>query len=567
MGDYDGKYAILSHTWEQDEVTFEEMVDASESSDPELVRQIRSKAGYIKIQQAARQAWLDGYQYIWVDTCCIQKSSSAELSEAINSMFRWYRKAGLCYAYLADVRDASPTTFDTGDYHLGFASSRWFTRGWTLQELIAPRHVQFYSRDWLKGAAKSNILDVLRKITGVSEAVMRTGDPSTECIAHRMSWAAHRATTRVEDMAYSLMGLFDVNMPLLYGEGDKAFQRLQEEICRRSDDQTLFAWRHRLAEGEEEAQSYSLYRGLFARSPKEFDTSEANEFYTAVNRFTPASSMTNVGFNIKVPLIPLLDAERLRLVSSAPQGDPYDSADEFLALLNFLVGPKSFDLRHPSHWHSRTAILLKQVVADQPTYVRIQPNIIYRPGINDMVMRNYTTRDIFIQQTPRIYDSHSSRRIAGFQITTNLSSGPPVLASLWSPSRGQTQYENCNALCLAFLPLDGKSPGVSGMLFIAFPTGRRLTMTLGLDESHPCPAFYVFEGVPENPEQISFADAQKRARANGTTYGREARVTQLSSNEGSGYSLCWKLSVEKDRLICQVNVNNVNLGRYTDIPG
>ncbi|KAH8903380.1 HET-domain-containing protein, partial [Coniochaeta sp. PMI_546] len=238
-GDYEGLYAILSHTWEKDEITFQDMLKASDGNNTDEAKLIKAKAGYVKICEAAKVAAECQLRHIWVDTCCIDKTSSAELSEAINSMFRWYKKARVCIVYLADVAGLS------GD-ETEFRNSKWFKRGWTLQELIAPGSLHFYCKDWKYLTHKSSIAEELSVITGINQDILlsQTADQdlSSICIARRMSWASKRSTTRPEDMAYCLMGLFDINMPLLYGEGDKAFQRLQEEIAKRSDDQTLFAW-------------------------------------------------------------------------------------------------------------------------------------------------------------------------------------------------------------------------------------------------------------------------------------------------------------------------------------
>ncbi|KAF4825699.1 Vegetative incompatibility protein HET-E-1 [Colletotrichum siamense] len=197
-----------------------------------------TKQGYAKLHDSCRQACLDKLEWIWIDTCCIDKTSSAELSEAINTMFRWYQEAVVCYAFLADV--PSDTTLDGRSL---FATSRWFTRGWTLQELLAPKRLEFYSREWTHLGTKSGLSQVLREITGVGESYLEGLDLSVASIAARMSWAAKRETTREEDRAYSLLGIFGVHIPLLYGEGGyNAFIRLQEELIRTTDDQSIFAW-------------------------------------------------------------------------------------------------------------------------------------------------------------------------------------------------------------------------------------------------------------------------------------------------------------------------------------
>ena len=240
------EYAILSHRWIGDtEVNYDEMVDLAkmEKGDRD---EIRERTGYKKILDTCRQAQKDGYEWVWVDTCCIDKRSSAELSEAINSMYRWYANAKACYAYLHDVDGSSfPTKKDDNKYPKSNGWPEWFSRGWTLQEMIAPRNVQFFNKNWQHIGDKKMLLLALKMITGVPADILTNGlDTDRPCVAKIMSWAANRTTTRVEDRAYSLMGLLDVNMPMLYGEGKKAFHRLQLEIIRSSNDQSIFAWGH-----------------------------------------------------------------------------------------------------------------------------------------------------------------------------------------------------------------------------------------------------------------------------------------------------------------------------------
>ena len=182
----------------------------------------------------------DGWQWIWIDTCCIDKSSSAELSEAINSMFQWYQNAELCYAYLQDVsiqHGLSPNF----NFAKWFRKSRWFQRGWTLQELLAPRYMVFLDTHWRSIGTRSQLMaDISTATTIPPHHIVSYSHCS---VAQKMSWAAHRVTTCLEDQAYCLLGLFDISMPLLYGEGPKAFERLQGEILKLSDDETIFAWK------------------------------------------------------------------------------------------------------------------------------------------------------------------------------------------------------------------------------------------------------------------------------------------------------------------------------------
>ena len=237
------EYAILSHRWTTQEVDYAEIVKLAKMAMEER-DEIRQRDGYRKILQSCEQAQKDGYKWLWVNTCCIDKRSSAELSEAINSMYWWYENAKICYAYLHDVPGPSfPTARDDESYRNFNGWPEWFSRGWTLQELIAPSNVQFLNKAWQNIGDKKTLAPTLRNITGIPEHILIHGlQGDRPCVAQIMSWAAWRTTTRVEDRAYSLMGLLDVNMPMLYGEGKKAFHRLQLEIIRASNDQSIFAW-------------------------------------------------------------------------------------------------------------------------------------------------------------------------------------------------------------------------------------------------------------------------------------------------------------------------------------
>ncbi|RYP63503.1 hypothetical protein DL771_009248 [Monosporascus sp. 5C6A] len=230
MGNKTPKYAILSHTWDEGEVTFQDFRNLDET--------VRAQKGFSKIRKTCDLALQSGIDYCWVDTCCIDKSSSAELQEAINSMFQYYRDAVVCYAWLADLPETSdPSSASTTAQ---FSECRWFTRGWTLQELIAPSKVIFLDEKWKEMGNKTNLQQIVSDCTGIPGSILSGEDDlATFSIAQRMSWAAQRETSRIEDRAYYLMGIFGVNMPLIYGERDNAFIRLQEEIMRISDDHKL----------------------------------------------------------------------------------------------------------------------------------------------------------------------------------------------------------------------------------------------------------------------------------------------------------------------------------------
>jgi NACHT domain/Heterokaryon incompatibility protein (HET) len=221
------EYAILSHTWgpDEEEVTYEDLIRGTG----------KHKPGYEKIRFCGHQAKKDGLQYFWIDTCCINKQNYAELSHAINSMFLWYRNATRCYAYLSDVptRKAERDIDSTDIWESDIRKSRWFTRGWTLQELIAPTSVEFFSIEGKRLGDKNSLWKLIHEITGISKSALQ-GDPlSRFSINVRMSWISTRQTTLQEDKAYSLLGIFGVYIPLRYGEGvSSAFKRLQEEIDR-----------------------------------------------------------------------------------------------------------------------------------------------------------------------------------------------------------------------------------------------------------------------------------------------------------------------------------------------
>ncbi|KAK7968011.1 uncharacterized protein PG986_002288 [Apiospora aurea] len=304
----EARYAILSHRWEEEEVTLQEIQELSRRQWSKAVSHtanaIRAKKGYIKLKSFAALALREGYEYIWVDTCCIDKTSSAELSEAINSMYRWYRKADKCYAYLSDVKHGYHDKIG-GVFYLLCSESRWFTRGWTLQELVAPAKLSFYGADWKYLGSKNDDEDIqfdLKKITGINIRVL---DGSLQIfdvsVAERMKWASKRETSRPEDLAYSLLGIFDANMPLLYGEGGaKAFIRLQEEILRSSNDHTIFAWRlpHENSKKKE-------FHGLLAPYPRCFDGVESfRPLPPVVSQMSTVWATTNQGMHLSLFLQP-----------------------------------------------------------------------------------------------------------------------------------------------------------------------------------------------------------------------------------------------------------------------
>lgn len=246
-------YIILSHRWGDEEVSYRDLTEPKK--DPSTLK------GWTKLDSFCSLAKQDGWEWVWMDTCCIDKSSSAELSEAINSMYQWYTEAQFCIAYLADISVFKEKV--TGGGRKPFDQSDWFKRCWTLQELLASREVVFYDKNWENIGTRTTMRVHVSRATRIHSAHLSR--PLEASVAAKMSWASKRRTSRPEDVAYSLLGLFEVNMPLLYGEGGlKAFIRLQYEILRSRRDESIFAWtklsRHDLFPAP----------GLLAPSPKNF---------------------------------------------------------------------------------------------------------------------------------------------------------------------------------------------------------------------------------------------------------------------------------------------------------
>lgn len=323
-------YAILSHTWEKapesdhtSEVLFDDFQDGSHR------RNKTNEAGWRKIERACREAknFGKGLDYVWVDSCCINKKDVAELSESINSMFQWYAQSTVCFAYLSDADSdgLDPT-------------SKWFTRGWTLQELVASPKVRFYNCDWQFIGGKFKLSDELAEITGIDTVILEATDEQSIArrlyeipVCQKMSWASMRQTTKVEDTAYCLLGLFGIHMPLLYGEREAAFRRLQEAIANKYNDLTILAWKsedmrhhshcfkHAMYDFQKseldgpvrKLASFEYYHGVFACSPRDFKQSGLiRSCFPHPSIFNSEYSITNKG---------------LKMVSTLRKGNTYGS--------------------------------------------------------------------------------------------------------------------------------------------------------------------------------------------------------------------------------------------------
>lgn len=286
-------YAILSHRWSDSEIPYQDLRDGHNCLGK----------GYDKVRYSCWYAKSRGLDWIWIDTCCIDKTSSAELTETINSMWAWYGRAIECYAYLPDLpewlqRSAGIwTSNDRSSRRLtpraldALAKSEWFTRGWTLQELLAPEHVIFLNAHWRPFlATKAEIASDLCAITGICVRYLCSPHRISEAsIAMRMSWVSRRLTSRVEDTAYCMLGIFNVNMPLLYGEGSKAFMRLQLEIIKKPDDNSIFAWTSAIDS-----------RGLLAMWPTAFASSGSIVHFDISNDHRFPYAMTNRGLELRL---------------------------------------------------------------------------------------------------------------------------------------------------------------------------------------------------------------------------------------------------------------------------
>ena len=248
------EYAILSHRWQQPEISFQTLNPAELHDTSHQTPQLE------KIRQACAKARerKPPLKWLWIDTCCIDKKNAVEETKSINSMFEWYYKAKVCYAYLLDVNQSppSPQMFQSQNPKRRGEKSEWFERGWTLQELLAPKDMEFYSHDWKPLGTKKDLAPILESVTGINKDYL-SGKSSfkTASVATRMSWMAGRTTTVVEDIAYSMIGLFNLNMAVQYGEGTKAFLRLQRTLIENSTDESIFAWTI-------PAQGLLCYRGL-----------------------------------------------------------------------------------------------------------------------------------------------------------------------------------------------------------------------------------------------------------------------------------------------------------------
>ncbi|KAM0461480.1 hypothetical protein ACHAPV_004185 [Trichoderma viride] len=404
-------YAIISHTWGSDEITIQLLrrlggyshLTSSPKPLDKKRRAILSKKGYVKIAGAARLAVSRGLDYLWIDTCCIDKTSSSELSEAINSMYLWYEQSAECYAYLSDVEP--PAAQDVSAFDESLRNSRWFTRGWTLQELVAPKLVLFYASDWSYLGQKHSppeFTKLISEITNIDEEVLDgTIDPLQLSVSARMAWASHRKTTRLEDTAYCLMGLFQVNMPLLYGEGKRAFTRLQEEIIQRTDDQSIFAW-NSFDDVEEDPDA--LF-GLLAQSPAQFKDAGALQVLPPLPVYASApSAMTNQGLRVQLYLLPRTFTDETVM------------EEDYFAILDCVRRDRDIYLCPALH--------LRRLSEDQ--YGRLRPKTKhFKRPVSSSYRREEGYRSVYIRQQP-VYYHLPQFRLSPLNVESGLGSSDGV---------------------------------------------------------------------------------------------------------------------------------------------
>ena len=311
----------------------------------------RTKRGFSKVQGTCALAIKDGFDWVWIDSCCIDKSSSTELQEAINSMFRWYQEAQICYAYLSDVPDDEAQSD-------AFRQSSWFTRGWTLQELLAPYSVEFYAADWTLIGSKASRAAEIAHITGIDLAALQNhwfDWKDKYSAAEKMSWAAHRVVTRSEDVAYCLLGFFDANMPLLYGEGERrAFRRLQQAVFHSEADYTLLLF-VKISESADVSLLANSARQFCRKSLCKDCTQEPTYLpgcvaYSQIrsaldaqgNAFSdPSLRLVKGGVKLSVPRIEIKSGFSIKRFGSIPETTPGET-NELVALLPLtLVGCES----------------------------------------------------------------------------------------------------------------------------------------------------------------------------------------------------------------------------------
>jgi hypothetical protein len=331
-------------------------------------------------------------------------------------MYRWYANSKVCFAYLVDVETYQG--MDGRHTARAWDKCRWFTRGWTLQELIAPTVVEFYEHSWHYFGTKQSLFDELAGVTGITREVLQTNDLSSISVAQKMSWASQRRTSRKEDMAYCLLGLFDINMPLLYGEGEKAFLRLQEHIAASSTDHTIFAWG--VLPESALADQLRSYRSIFASSPADF--SQSIKLIQKIIVQPDTWTQTNRSFHGVFPTIPAPAAKQLFHRCELPV---YIDDEDHLLILNcqhlFGSGLRS------AHIAGVWVRIIGARDDGKHGFCRVTDTITFvsRAGIRQLLDSSPEKfrKNLWLATTPRmiiIPRDHFSKRLGGFLVRTSV---------------------------------------------------------------------------------------------------------------------------------------------------
>ncbi|KAG2358465.1 heterokaryon incompatibility protein-domain-containing protein [Suillus spraguei] len=418
-------YAILSHRWREEEVLFADVHQ----------EYAKGMKGYAKVEGCCEQARRDGYQYVWIDTCCIDKNSSAALAEAINSMYAWYEDARVCYVYLDDVTDNRDAEIKSA-----FAKSEWFTRGWTLQELIAPTSLFFFDSRWREIGSKNSLAELLSSITRVhADVLARVNAGSDKVMTTRASFSVATKMSP-EDRAYSLMGIFKVHMPVIYGEGEKkAFFRLQLEIMRTSHDQSIFAWSNPAAGGRKVGTwPFATYPDYFAKSGNIEDV-PSDQWIRCYQKFVGPDivprfdfAATNDGLDISLPLRSLMhepdefiallscrhrvngeyhmvgirlrrsvaNAERYERIDNHILEDIVDAREEFTVKQIHISYPLLSDSDHISFFNTSTSLFIQNVGVEEQGFsvidMEIAPHAVDSSWLASFTYHNSTTKEQFV---------------------------------------------------------------------------------------------------------------------------------------------------------------------------
>lgn len=410
-------------------------------------------------------------------------------------MFQWYRDAEVCHAWLADLR-----TEDSSNA-LSLQSCRWFTRGWTLQELIAPRKVEFYDQSWTFRGTKSDLKDALLKVTGIDgEALENPGILYRIPVAQRMSWAAARQTTRIEDMAYCLLGIFDINMPMLYGEGSRAFLRLQEHIVKEVNDLSIFAWK---------TTKDQTYQGLFAEDLSAFSESSSIYIHEDMS-FSPDFTITNKGLRIEAAMKASVDSGGYLMKLNCAQKLNDGSKKPVGIYLS----------QHAGGIYSRTRASEYAPVEDQDTPFQSQAIFI---------LKHVTAqRSIDLQQ------SHQSA--FSFRTNFNREGGAPPFPNFPFAAKAITPSQHWDAQRCMFLThgaseftacIEFERRETSGIGKNVFP-GQWFLVVIGLAEGETKPWITVAGMNDSGPALIGLRDNLKAL----AIYGRKGRSQMETTVEG-----------------------------------